>query len=49
MTRGRTKCMDLTYLTKRTKANPELMMEMIELYLDQTPLSDQPDETKYVR
>ena len=34
---GRTKCVDLTYLYKRTKANPELMMEMIELYLEQTP------------
>jgi PAS domain S-box-containing protein len=35
---GRSKCVDLTYLNKRTKANPELMMEMIELYLEQTPL-----------
>jgi PAS domain S-box-containing protein len=34
---GRTKCVDLTYLYKRTKANPELMMEMIDLYLEQTP------------
>jgi CheY-like chemotaxis protein len=34
---GKTKCVDLTYLYKRTKANPELMMEMIELYLEQTP------------
>jgi HPt (histidine-containing phosphotransfer) domain-containing protein len=31
------KCIDLTYLVKRTKANPGLMMEMIELYLKQTP------------
>jgi HPt (histidine-containing phosphotransfer) domain-containing protein len=30
-------CTDLTYLLKRTKANPELMMEMISLYLEQTP------------
>ena len=28
---------DLDYLTLRTKSNPELMMEMITLYLDQTP------------
>jgi PAS domain S-box-containing protein len=33
----RSKCVDLTYLKKRTKANPELMMEMISLYLKQTP------------
>jgi PAS domain S-box-containing protein len=32
-----TKCIDLTYLYKRTKTNPDLMMEMIELYLVQTP------------
>jgi enolase len=31
------KCTDLAYLIKRTKANPELMMEMIALYLEQTP------------
>jgi PAS domain S-box-containing protein len=34
---GSTKCIDLNYLYKRTKANPELMMEMIGLYLEQTP------------
>jgi len=28
---------DLSYLTKRTKGNKELMMEMIALYLEQTP------------
>jgi len=28
---------DLDYLTTRTKANPQLMMEMISLYLEQTP------------
>lgn len=33
----RSKFIDLTYLNKRTKANPELMMEMISLYLKQTP------------
>ena len=33
----RSECVDLTYLTKRTKANPELMREMISLYLKQTP------------
>jgi CheY-like chemotaxis protein len=31
------RCIDLDYLTQRTKANPELMMEMISLYLEQTP------------
>lgn len=31
------KCVDLTYLKKRTKGNAELIMEMIELYLQQTP------------
>jgi PAS domain S-box-containing protein len=31
------KCVDLTYLYKRTKAKPELMMEMISIYLEQTP------------
>lgn len=35
--RGRTKYVDLTYLYKRTKTNTGLMMEMIELYLEQTP------------
>ncbi|MBI2279903.1 MAG: PAS domain S-box protein [Bacteroidetes bacterium] len=30
------KCTDLTYLNQRTKSNPELMMEMITLYLEQT-------------
>ncbi len=28
---------NLDYLTHRTKSNPELMMEMISLYLEQTP------------
>jgi PAS domain S-box-containing protein len=31
------KCIDLTYLSHRTKANAELMKEMIKLYLNQTP------------
>lgn len=31
------KCIDLDYLTHRTKSNPVLMMEMISLYLEQTP------------
>jgi CheY-like chemotaxis protein len=31
------KCTDLTYLSERTNANPELMRDMIALYLDQTP------------
>ena len=34
---GMPKCVDLTYLNERTKANPKLMMEMIEIYLGQTP------------
>lgn len=33
----KTKCIDLTYLNNRTKSNPSLMMEMISLYLEQTP------------
>ncbi|MDF1549159.1 MAG: ATP-binding protein [Bacteroidales bacterium] len=32
------KYVDLTYLVKRTKAKPELMIEMIALYLNQTPV-----------
>jgi CheY-like chemotaxis protein len=31
------KCIDLEYLDRRTKSNPNLMMEMISLYLEQTP------------
>ena len=31
------KCTDLVYLNQRTKSNPKLMMEMISLYLEQTP------------
>ncbi len=31
------KCIDLKYLLRRTKSNPKLMMEMISLYLEQTP------------
>ena len=31
------KCIDLAYLTRHTKSNPTLMMEMILLYLKQTP------------
>jgi PAS domain S-box-containing protein len=31
------KCIDLDYLIHRTKSNPQLMMEMISLYLEQTP------------
>ena len=33
----KSKCTDLEYLTRRTKSNPILMMEMISLYLEQTP------------
>ncbi|MEP7374962.1 MAG: ATP-binding protein [Chitinophagaceae bacterium] len=31
------KCIDLHYLNHRTKSDPKLMMEMISLYLEQTP------------
>jgi CheY-like chemotaxis protein len=31
------KCINLDYLRQRTKSNPELMMQMISLYLEQTP------------
>ncbi len=31
------KFVDLSYLTQRTKADPELMMRMISIYLEQTP------------
>jgi len=31
------KCIDLVYLNQRTKSNPVLMMEMISIYLNQTP------------
>ncbi len=31
------KCIDLDYLMQRTKSDPALMMEMISLYLEQTP------------
>ncbi len=37
MNLSKPKCIDLTYLINRTKANAELMKEMIRLYLDQTP------------
>jgi CheY-like chemotaxis protein len=33
----KTKCIDLHYLSHRTKSDPKLMMEMISLYLEQTP------------
>ncbi len=31
------RCIDLDYLNHRTKSNPALMMQMISLYLEQTP------------
>ena len=31
------RCVDLSYLIRRTKSDPKLMMEMISLYLEQTP------------
>jgi PAS domain S-box-containing protein len=34
---GKPRCIDLDYLTHLTKAKPVLMMEMISLYLEQTP------------
>src|SRR6185437_7083495 len=34
---NKVKCIDLDYLSHRTKSNPKLMMEMISLYLEQTP------------
>ncbi len=33
----KSRCIDLDYLIRRTKSNPSLMMEMISLYLEQTP------------
>ncbi|MCX6266980.1 MAG: ATP-binding protein [Bacteroidetes bacterium] len=36
-TSKKAKCIDLDYLIHRTKSNPKLMMEMISLYLEQTP------------
>jgi CheY-like chemotaxis protein len=33
----RKKCINLDYLNHRTKSNPKLMMEMISIYLSQTP------------
>jgi PAS domain S-box-containing protein len=35
--RERIRCINLEYLTHRTKSNPTLMAEMISLYLEQTP------------
>lgn len=37
LTQEKLKYVDLSYLNQRTKSNPQLMMEMINLYLDQTP------------
>ena len=36
-TAGYVKSINLEYLVRRTKSNPTLMMEMILLYVDQTP------------
>ncbi|MFV5687898.1 response regulator [Flavobacterium sp. ZT3R25] len=36
-TKKKLRCIDLVYLNQRTKSNPKLMMEMISLYLAQTP------------
>ena len=33
----KTKCINLDYLNTRTKSNPKLMMEMISIFLQQTP------------
>jgi CheY-like chemotaxis protein len=35
--KGKDNCFDLTYLKEHTKANHLLIMQMIELYLEQTP------------
>lgn len=35
--RKQIRCIDLDYLMHRTKSDPKLMMEMISLYLEQTP------------
>ncbi len=35
--REKLKFVDLSYLTQRTKSDPKLMMEMISMYLEQTP------------
>jgi PAS domain S-box-containing protein len=35
--RTNAKCVDLSFLNRRTKSNPALMMELISLYLKQTP------------
>ncbi|HEY6062571.1 MAG TPA: PAS domain S-box protein, partial [Chitinophagaceae bacterium] len=35
--RKKLKCINLDYLIQRTKSDPRLMMEMISLYLEQTP------------
>jgi PAS domain S-box-containing protein len=32
------RCIDLNYLMQRTKSNPNLMLEMITIYLEQTPV-----------
>ncbi|MFV8326456.1 response regulator [Flavobacterium sp. ZS1P14] len=37
LTSKKLRCIDLLYLNQRTKSNPKLMMEMISLYLAQTP------------
>lgn len=34
---AKSRCIDLDYLSTRTKSDPVLMMEMISLYLEQTP------------
>jgi PAS domain S-box-containing protein len=34
---NKAKLTDLTYLSEKTKSNPAIMMEMISLYLEQTP------------
>ncbi|MFM2368303.1 MAG: hypothetical protein RL619_603 [Bacteroidota bacterium] len=36
-TKKKIRCIDLVYLNQKTKSNPTLMMEMISLYLSQTP------------
>lgn len=37
LSKNRIRCVNLDYLNQRTHSNPGLMMEMISLYLEQTP------------
>ena len=41
------RCIDMAFLNHRTKSNPELMKEMILLYLEQTPAISQRNEKRF--